>query len=103
MLALGCTVRKLNTYNRDPISPLECGFNAGLDFRQPVSLRFFVFAVIFVIFDIELIIVVPLVSSSLDIIQVSWYFVILVNLLSVGLMVEWANTAFEWLKFVGDR
>ena len=88
LLILGRVLRKLNPYNRVPISPLECGFRAGLDFRQPVSLRFFIFAVIFVIFDIELVIVIPLISSSLDIIVISWFFITLVNLLSIGLIVE---------------
>ena len=64
-LVLGRLFRKINLYSREIISPLECGFNASTDSRQPVSFRFFVFAVIFVVFDIELILVVPLIAGSL--------------------------------------
>ena len=71
LLGLGAIVRKLNKLGRDPVSPLECGFSGRSDARQPVSLRFFIFAVIFVIFDIELIIVVPLLASPLRAVSAS--------------------------------
>lgn len=64
-LALGVMLSKLNPARRETISPLECGFTTAVDARQPVSLRFFIFAVVFVVFDIELILVVPILSNSL--------------------------------------
>jgi len=98
-LALGLILSKLNYANRETLSPLECGFTTVRDSRQPVSLRFFVFAVVFVIFDIELILVVPVITNPLETLGSLWFFFFFVNLLSVGLIFEWTNKAFEWLKF----
>ena len=101
-LVLGFVLRKINLSDREIISPLECGFSPSVDRRQPVSLRFFIFAVIFVVFDIELILVLPLLSTSSASPSVIWVFVVLVLLLRVGLVIEWNNRAFEWLKFSGS-
>lgn len=65
-ILLGFVLRKINFSRREMISPLECGFTTAVDARQPVSLRFFIFAVVFVVFDIELILVVPLLSHPLS-------------------------------------
>lgn len=59
-LAGGLRLRKLNRETREFLSPLECGFSTGLDRRQPISLRFFIYAVVFVVFDVELVLVIPL-------------------------------------------
>lgn len=59
-LGAGVALRKIRSRSRDFLAPLECGFRAGQDSREPVSLRFFIYAVIFVIFDVELVLVVPL-------------------------------------------
>lgn len=88
LLVRGLLVSKTNTLFRDPLSPLECGFTSSQDSRQPVSLRFFIFAVIFVIFDVELVMVIPIVVSPLERGCSSWFFILLVNLLRAGLFIE---------------
>ena len=96
---MGIIFRKTNNLFRDFLSPLECGFISFIENRQPISLRFFVFAVVFVIFDIELILVIPFlirvrIKTNLYII-----FFLIINFLGFGLFLEWNNKAFEWLKF----
>jgi len=91
-------VRKTNLRLRDSLSPLECGFTSAEDSRQPVSLRFFVFAVVFVIFDIELILVIPSMASPAGLTEAPVFLVFIVNLLRAGLFLEWNNLAFEWLS-----
>jgi len=88
VLGAGTVLRKLNPINRETISPLECGFERSSTFRLPFSLRFYVFAVIFVIFDVELVIVFPALleaPSSMSFFFIYWA---VVNLLSLGLFVE---------------
>lgn len=53
-------MRKLATWRRERVSPLECGFSPQADSRRAVSLRFFIYAVVFVIFDVELVLILPL-------------------------------------------
>lgn len=48
------------------LTPLECGFNRTIDVRVPVSLRFFIFAVVFVVFDVELVLILPILITLHD-------------------------------------
>ena len=56
---------------------------------------FFVFAVVFVIFDVELVLVLPVVMRKFHSISLRCFFILIVNLLSLGLFLEWNNSAFE--------
>ena len=95
---LGVMLRKISTISRELIAPLECGFSSEADRRQPVSLRFFIYAVVFVVFDVELVLIVPLIYNFPTILRAIWIFFVVLNLLRLGLLFEWNNTAFEWLK-----
>nr|QWC53807.1 NADH dehydrogenase subunit 3 [Evacanthus heimianus] len=76
----------------------ECGFNPMSYSRLPFSIHFFLIAVIFLIFDIEIIIIIPMIfllkSSNL----IYWLVtsVTFIIMLIIGLYHEWYNGLLNW-------
>nr|ADI75207.1 NADH dehydrogenase subunit 3 [Sinohyriopsis cumingii]AIT70419.1 NADH dehydrogenase subunit 3 [Sinohyriopsis cumingii]BBN23939.1 NADH dehydrogenase subunit 3 [Sinohyriopsis cumingii] len=84
---------------REKSSPFECGFDPIGSSRVPFSLRFFLLAVIFVVFDVEIVLLFPavmVVGSSW--VWVGGYVMLLVFLvlLFVGVIHEWREGSLEW-------
>lgn len=71
-------------------SPFECGFDPSLSARLPFSMRFFLLAVLFLIFDVEIVLLmpIPLVISFSSWERVVVLGVIFVLILLVGLFHE---------------
>jgi NADH-quinone oxidoreductase subunit A len=81
----------------DTISPYECGFEGFGDARDSFDIKFFLVGILFLIFDLELIFLVPW-ALSLQVINVLGYFSMFCFLfiLTVGLVYEWKKGALEW-------
>nr|QDH07329.1 NADH dehydrogenase subunit 3 [Ophiarachnella infernalis] len=82
------------------IHPYECGFDPITSNRLPFSFRFFLVAILFLIFDLEIAIVLPIPLSFLtsnlnnSILPLLFFFFILV----IGLIYEWYNGGLEWAE-----
>jgi NADH-ubiquinone oxidoreductase chain 3 len=63
LLRLGGVVGIKYLSDRDKYSPFECGFSPKFISRLPFSIRFFLIAVIFLVFDVELILIFPVVPA----------------------------------------
>ena len=85
--------------NRVKVSPFECGFDPKDSARLPFSVRFFLLAVLFLVFDIEIALVFPLVFG----VMLSFYLNFVVSgmgflfILLVGLLHEWREGALSWV------
>nr|YP_009373444.1 NADH dehydrogenase subunit 3 [Echyridella menziesii]AQT38527.1 NADH dehydrogenase subunit 3 [Echyridella menziesii] len=84
---------------REKSSPFECGFDPVGSSRVPFSLRFFLLAVIFVVFDVEIVLLFPIVLGVGGCwLWVNSYLVLFVflGILLVGVVHEWREGSLEW-------
>nr|AYW52330.1 NADH dehydrogenase subunit 3 [Entiminae sp. ACP-2013] len=93
-------ISKKTFMDREKSSPFECGFDPKTSARMPFSLQFFMIAIIFIIFDVELAILLPLLlaleTSKLFIYSSLMMFFI--TILLIGLYHEWKQGALTWVK-----
>nr|QZZ18368.1 NADH dehydrogenase subunit 3 [Yangisunda tiani] len=81
-------------------TPFECGFNPMSFKRLPFSTHFFLIAVIFLIFDIEIIIVLPMTITLKTSMMKMWLYTstMFIMILIIGLYHEWLNGMLKWTK-----
>nr|YP_636913.1 NADH dehydrogenase subunit 3 [Lophiomus setigerus]UIP57064.1 NADH dehydrogenase subunit 3 [Lophius litulon]BAC23288.1 NADH dehydrogenase subunit 3 [Lophiomus setigerus] len=86
--------------DQEKLSPFECGFDPLGSARLPFSLRFFLVAILFLLFDLEIALLLPLpwgdqLISPLTTFQ--WAATI-IFLLTLGLVYEWKQGGLEWAE-----
>lgn len=85
--------------NPDPEknSAYECGFNAFEDTRHRFDVRFYLIAILFIIFDLEIAFLFPW-AISLGKIGLFgfWSMVMFLSILTIGFIYEWKKGALEW-------
>uniref|UniRef100_A0AAU7YR87 NADH-ubiquinone oxidoreductase chain 3 n=1 Tax=Rhopalus kerzhneri TaxID=3151525 RepID=A0AAU7YR87_9HEMI len=99
ILMMLCTIiSKTTILDREKMSPFECGFDPKSKARMPFSLQFFLIAVLFLIFDIEIAIILPMIITLKISNIMSWSLTmtIFISVLIVGLYYEWKNNMLEW-------
>nr|YP_010725872.1 NADH dehydrogenase subunit 3 [Nihonogomphus semanticus]WDY83474.1 NADH dehydrogenase subunit 3 [Nihonogomphus semanticus] len=98
IMMIASLLSKKSILDREKVSPFECGFDPFSTARIPFSLRFFLIAVIFLIFDVEIALLLPMMMTfSTSKIQ-TWTIVsmIFILILLIGLYHEWNQGALEW-------
>nr|YP_011026016.1 NADH dehydrogenase subunit 3 [Ventidius pulai]WQM87288.1 NADH dehydrogenase subunit 3 [Ventidius pulai] len=99
ILILMCSViSKKSKNNREKMTPFECGFDPKSSSRMPFSMQFFMIAIIFLIFDVEIIIILPAIKIFQMSEMISWFMVMstFIVILILGLYLEWKNGILEW-------
>lgn len=85
--------------NPDPekLSAYECGFDAFDDARSKFDVRFYLVAILFIIFDLEIAFLFPWAISLGEIGMFGfWSMVTFLGILTVGFIYEWKKGALEW-------
>nr|QLY89858.1 NADH dehydrogenase subunit 3 [Viviparus viviparus] len=99
VMSLGWVLSLRAISDREKNSSFECGFDPLKSARLPYSMRFFLLAIIFLIFDIEIVLLFPLLVSVLSAFNYSVAvggFIFLVVLV-VGLFHEWNEGSLDWV------
>ena len=87
------------TQKPDPekLSAYECGFNAFDDARMKFDIRFYLVAILFIIFDLEVAFLFPWAVGFKDISDVGfWSMMVFLGVLTIGFAYEWKKGALEW-------
>nr|QZZ18303.1 NADH dehydrogenase subunit 3 [Eupteryx adspersa] len=100
MLALMMFISKKTIQDWQKSTPFECGFNSMSMKRLPFSIHFFLIAVIFLIFDIEIIIILPMTLTLKSSLMSVWIMTstLFIIILLMGLYHEWLNGMLKWTK-----
>ena len=100
MLTLGTNV-SLRKPSPQKDSPYECGFPEFESARLPFDVRFYLVAILFIIFDLETAFFVPWAISLRRLIDIPgsfgfWSMMLFLGILVVGFIYEWKKGALEW-------
>nr|YP_010166627.1 NADH dehydrogenase subunit 3 [Hydroporus signatus]QRV62718.1 NADH dehydrogenase subunit 3 [Hydroporus signatus] len=93
------SIMSKKTYmDREKNSPFECGFDPINSARLPFSIQFFLIAVIFLIFDVEIALLLPMImilkiSNIFTLTSTTMFFILI---LLIGLYHEWNMGALNW-------
>nr|AQP30578.1 NADH dehydrogenase subunit 3 [Odontotermes sp. BDIT085] len=98
IMMLTTLISKSNNEDREKSSPFECGFDPKNSARLPFSSRFFLIAVIFMIFDVEIALLLPMPITMMTSNMKAWMTVSIMFLLIliIGLYHEWNQGSLEW-------
>ena len=88
----------INT-SSEKLSPYECGFEPFNDSRGSFNVHFYIVGILFVIFDLEIVYLLPW-SKTLYIIGFKgfWVGIVFLAALTVGFIYEWKKGALSWSK-----
>nr|ASK09349.1 NADH dehydrogenase subunit 3 [Cyanocorax melanocyaneus] len=84
----------------EKLSPYECGFDPLGSARLPFSIRFFLVAILFLLFDLEIALLLPLpwaIQLQNPTTTLTWTST-LIALLTLGLAYEWTQGGLEWAE-----
>nr|YP_010149155.1 NADH dehydrogenase subunit 3 [Ectropis grisescens]QQV70072.1 NADH dehydrogenase subunit 3 [Ectropis grisescens]UOR16951.1 NADH dehydrogenase subunit 3 [Ectropis grisescens] len=98
MMMLSIILSKKTFTDREKSSPFECGFDPKSSARIPFSLHFFLITMIFLIFDVEIALIFPIIKlfklvNFMIWMKISFFFIFI---LLLGLYHEWNQNMLNW-------
>nr|YP_011017399.1 NADH dehydrogenase subunit 3 [Amblyomma parvum]WQF69062.1 NADH dehydrogenase subunit 3 [Amblyomma parvum] len=88
-----------NLFSKEKLSPFECGYDPFSLSRVPFSLKFFFIGIVFLVFDVEIIIILPFPILFLNkSISLFISFMMINMLIVIGLFFEWKSGMIDWMK-----
>nr|YP_010022253.1 NADH dehydrogenase subunit 3 [Asyndetus clavipes]QOL12443.1 NADH dehydrogenase subunit 3 [Asyndetus clavipes] len=98
VMIIASILSKKSIVDREKSSPFECGFDPKSSSRLPFSIQFFLIAIIFLIFDVEIALILPIIiiinHSNVWVWLMTTF--IFIFILLIGLYHEWNQGALNW-------
>ena len=83
--------------NPKKLSPYECGFEAFEDARMKFDVRYYLVAILFILFDLEIAFLFPWAITLKETgVFGFWSMMLFLGVLTVGFIYEWRKGALEW-------
>nr|WJW73846.1 NADH dehydrogenase subunit 3 [Syrphidae sp. 335 TLW-2023a]WJW73859.1 NADH dehydrogenase subunit 3 [Syrphidae sp. 335 TLW-2023a] len=98
VMMLATILSKKSYTDREKSSPFECGFDPMSSSRMPFSLKFFLITIIFLIFDVEIALILPmiLIMNYSNLFMWTITSMIFILILLLGLYHEWNQGMLNW-------
>lgn len=81
----------------EKLSPYECGFDAFEDSRMKFDVRYYLVAILFILFDLEIAFLFPWAIANGTVGMVGfWTVMVFLAVLTVGFIYEWKKGALDW-------
>ena len=97
LMVIASWIIGINKPDDQKLSPYECGFDAFEDTRSQFDVRFYLVAILFIIFDLEVAFLFPWAVSLGSIGMIGfWSMIVFLIVLTVGFIYEWKKGALEW-------
>jgi NADH-quinone oxidoreductase subunit A len=91
------TALGVNRPDSEKLSPYECGFEAFEDARMKFDVRYYLVAILFILFDLEIAFLFPWAITLNEIGSFGfWSMMLFLGILVVGFIYEWKKGALEW-------
>nr|QAB46766.1 NADH dehydrogenase subunit 3 [Tamiops maritimus] len=99
LISVAFWLPQLNIY-AEKASPYECGFDPMGSARLPFSMKFFLVAITFLLFDLEIALLLPLpwASQTSNLKLMLTVALMLLLILTLGLAYEWIQKGLEWIE-----
>nr|YP_009164130.1 NADH dehydrogenase subunit 3 [Alouatta seniculus]YP_010410058.1 NADH dehydrogenase subunit 3 [Alouatta juara]URH15749.1 NADH dehydrogenase subunit 3 [Alouatta seniculus puruensis]ADU77997.1 NADH dehydrogenase subunit 3 [Alouatta seniculus]URH15294.1 NADH dehydrogenase subunit 3 [Alouatta seniculus]URH15333.1 NADH dehydrogenase subunit 3 [Alouatta seniculus]URH15411.1 NADH dehydrogenase subunit 3 [Alouatta seniculus] len=90
---------QLNTYT-EKFNPYECGFDPTTSAHLPFSMKFFLVAITFLLFDLEIALLLPLpwATQTNNLMLTINTILTLIIILALGLAYEWTQKGLDWVE-----
>lgn len=97
ILMLSAVVIAVRNPDPEKNSAYECGFNAFDDARMKFDVRFYLVAILFIIFDLEVAFLFPWAATFIELGDFGfWSMMVFLSILTIGFAYEWKKGALEW-------
>nr|YP_009236840.1 NADH dehydrogenase subunit 3 [Telchinia parrhasia]AMJ17309.1 NADH dehydrogenase subunit 3 [Telchinia parrhasia] len=99
-MLISMVISKKSFLDREKCSPFECGFDPKSIARIPFSLHFFLITMIFLIFDVEIALIFPIIATFKMVNFTMWFKIsfFFISILLMGLYHEWNQNMLNWSK-----